>query len=786
MSIKVLVFESDAAFAGELRNELGKLGCSTCVVDDGSVGLQQASAERPDLILLSIELPRMNGFSVCNKLKKDAALKDVPLIIMSSESSDETFEQHRKLRTRAEDYVHKPIAFGELLQHIRTFVRMDDVLVDANGESDGIVIDDEIGGGGIDIEDGTMGGAALASQPPASLSPTSGYPPPASAGGSVDAEVDAFTESAFGMLQDAPVASDAPQTRDFNGAHDNGHDSLPTRPPPGSRQSIRVPAPSVAPQNDAELNRLRGEAERATSRIAELERDIAAANEKIAHIHEEADAEAERKQRELDELKTRLQQTAKGGGAVSSREFLDLREALNKKDKEILALKEAVSSKDREIFDGRDKSLAFERGQAEAEEKILVTERELAETREKVDTLTGQLAGATSTGDDLKQQLEKALGQIDAGAKELAELQRKHEDDGATHDAAVASLKEEVSQAALALTAAEARHKSAVEDVESRLQVELDEAEAKLQATIEQAQKDRDAALAKARAEADTQRAQAIGAREKELRIESDAKLAALHRAHQDELSRAKTDFAHQMETAKREAQERLTKRETELEGEAAAKQAELESAKETELAEAREKAESELADAQAKAASELAETQAKAASELADARAKAETELADTQAKAEAQLASAQASTAVAEERVAELGKELEAASRARSDVEDAKGASDAANEARISDLTERLDKAETARDAFEKEIESARERISALEIDLASTQRDLRGTRESLEDVQVRLESESVRLQKAISKWDADKTTLERAKDALAVALAQIDEVEARPIGQ
>ena len=58
----------------------------------------------------------MNGFSVCNKLKKDPALKDVPLIIMSSESSDETFEQHQKLRTRAEDYVHKPIAFGELLQ----------------------------------------------------------------------------------------------------------------------------------------------------------------------------------------------------------------------------------------------------------------------------------------------------------------------------------------------------------------------------------------------------------------------------------------------------------------------------------------------------------------------------------------------------------------------------------------------------------------------------------------------------------------------------------------------
>src|SRR6201992_1255109 len=138
MPTKVLVFESDPAFAGELRNELGHLGCATTVVDDGNVGLQQAAAEKPDLILLSIELPRMNGFSVCNKLKKDPNLKDVPLIIMSSESSDETFEQHKKLRTRAEDYVHKPIAFGELLQHIRPFVPFDAPVT----ESEGIVIDD--------------------------------------------------------------------------------------------------------------------------------------------------------------------------------------------------------------------------------------------------------------------------------------------------------------------------------------------------------------------------------------------------------------------------------------------------------------------------------------------------------------------------------------------------------------------------------------------------------------------------------------------------------------------
>src|SRR6266436_3530478 len=145
MSHKVLVFESDAAFAGELRNELGKLGCATSVVDDGNLGLQQAASDRPDLILLSIELPRMNGFSVCNKLKKDPSLKDVPLIIMSSESSDETFEQHRKLRTRAEDYVHKPIAFGELLEHMRPFVQLENGSGPISLTDDAaIVIDDDI------------------------------------------------------------------------------------------------------------------------------------------------------------------------------------------------------------------------------------------------------------------------------------------------------------------------------------------------------------------------------------------------------------------------------------------------------------------------------------------------------------------------------------------------------------------------------------------------------------------------------------------------------------------
>jgi DNA-binding response OmpR family regulator len=190
MPHKVLVFESDSAFAIELRNELAKLDCNTVIVDDGNVGLQQAAADKPDLILLSIELPRMNGFSVCNKLKKDANLRDVPLIIMSSESSGETFEQHRKLRTRAEDYVHKPIAFGELLQHIRAFVPLG-----GGGDGGGVDIDDEVHERGNTFPPAQQREGGSAGRNTGRTSVLQSSPK------EIDPDIDQFADEAFGMLQ---------------------------------------------------------------------------------------------------------------------------------------------------------------------------------------------------------------------------------------------------------------------------------------------------------------------------------------------------------------------------------------------------------------------------------------------------------------------------------------------------------------------------------------------------------------------------------------------------------
>src|SRR6187402_3157034 len=189
MAIKVLVFESDPSFAETLRSGLIEYGCEVTVLDDANAGLAAASREKPDLILLAIELPRMNGFSVCNKLKRDPALKDVPLIIMSSESTEETFEQHRRLRTRAEDYLHKPISFEDLVSRVQPYVTLSKADVDSANDLPPASDD------AIEIED-------------AEVVETSGEVAPdpseddavvtTSRDSTVDADVEDFAEQAFG------------------------------------------------------------------------------------------------------------------------------------------------------------------------------------------------------------------------------------------------------------------------------------------------------------------------------------------------------------------------------------------------------------------------------------------------------------------------------------------------------------------------------------------------------------------------------------------------------------
>ena len=112
---KVLIIDSELSSIQALRDALVEQGVETTVVADGNEGLNMVRSFQPDAIVLCVELSRVSGYSICNKLKKDAALSNIPLVLTSSQATEETFEQHKRLKTRAEGYVRKPFAVGEML-----------------------------------------------------------------------------------------------------------------------------------------------------------------------------------------------------------------------------------------------------------------------------------------------------------------------------------------------------------------------------------------------------------------------------------------------------------------------------------------------------------------------------------------------------------------------------------------------------------------------------------------------------------------------------------------------
>jgi CheY-like chemotaxis protein/predicted nucleic acid-binding Zn-ribbon protein len=126
MSKKILLIESDTALAEELASTLGARGLEVRTTGDGREGFEIAKEWGPDAIVLCVELPGMSGYVICQKLKKDEALKSVPLVITSAEATPETFEKHKTLKVRAEDYLLKPFTPTGLLAALGALIEIPD------------------------------------------------------------------------------------------------------------------------------------------------------------------------------------------------------------------------------------------------------------------------------------------------------------------------------------------------------------------------------------------------------------------------------------------------------------------------------------------------------------------------------------------------------------------------------------------------------------------------------------------------------------------------------------
>ncbi len=121
---KILLLEEDAVFGAYLRSGLVELGCDVVLIRNGSEGLARAVTDRFDLVLLSAELPGVNGFRICNRIKKDETARATPIFLMSVDAA--AMAQHRQLATRAEEYFAKPVSLDELTARMRAVLEPKD------------------------------------------------------------------------------------------------------------------------------------------------------------------------------------------------------------------------------------------------------------------------------------------------------------------------------------------------------------------------------------------------------------------------------------------------------------------------------------------------------------------------------------------------------------------------------------------------------------------------------------------------------------------------------------
>ena len=123
----VLIVEDEKNIVDILRFNLQREGYRTLEAYDGEDGLNKARTQDPDIILLDVMLPKMNGFDVCRKLREEG--RNVPVIILTAreEEADKVFG----LEIGADDYITKPFSMRELVARVSANIRRSSMLAAA-------------------------------------------------------------------------------------------------------------------------------------------------------------------------------------------------------------------------------------------------------------------------------------------------------------------------------------------------------------------------------------------------------------------------------------------------------------------------------------------------------------------------------------------------------------------------------------------------------------------------------------------------------------------------------
>ena len=120
MSGRILIVEDNADSRQILRDLLTSSGYDVVEARDGAMGLAAAAAERPDLILMDIQLPVIDGYEATRRLKADPSLRHIPIIVITSYALSGDEDKARAAGCDA--YVAKPYSPRQLLAKIRQYL----------------------------------------------------------------------------------------------------------------------------------------------------------------------------------------------------------------------------------------------------------------------------------------------------------------------------------------------------------------------------------------------------------------------------------------------------------------------------------------------------------------------------------------------------------------------------------------------------------------------------------------------------------------------------------------
>lgn len=122
MNEKILFVDDDPDIVRLVKETLLDEGFDFVSAEDGKGGIREAKTSHPDLIILDMQLPDIDGFEVCRRLKADKQCKDIPIIMLTGKFK-KTSDKVDGLEGGADDYVLKPFEIDELLARIRAVLR---------------------------------------------------------------------------------------------------------------------------------------------------------------------------------------------------------------------------------------------------------------------------------------------------------------------------------------------------------------------------------------------------------------------------------------------------------------------------------------------------------------------------------------------------------------------------------------------------------------------------------------------------------------------------------------